>query len=67
MGIVGNNLSFIAYLLKIVGKGLKGGEEKRLHQEVKKRQLTNHIRFLGYIFPERKPLIIAIMTKKSVP
>lgn len=36
-------------VLQIVGKGLKGGEEKRLHQEVERRQLTRHIRFLGYV------------------
>ena len=36
-------------VLQIVGKGLKGGEESRLRQEVKKRRLTGHIRFIGYI------------------
>lgn len=36
-------------VLQIVGEGLKGTEEKRLHQEVEKRQLTRHIRFLGYV------------------
>lgn len=36
-------------VLRIVGKGLKGGEEKKLRQEVEKRLLTRNIRFLGYV------------------
>ncbi|OEU49491.1 MAG: hypothetical protein BA861_06985 [Desulfobacterales bacterium S3730MH5] len=36
-------------VLQIVGKGLMGGEERNLHQEVKKRELSKHIRFLGYL------------------
>ncbi len=39
----------LSVVLQIVGKGLKGGEERRLRQGVKKRRLTRHIRFLGYI------------------
>jgi glycosyltransferase involved in cell wall biosynthesis len=36
-------------VLQIVGKGLKGGEERRLREDVKKGRLTRHIRFRGYI------------------
>lgn len=36
-------------VLNIVGKGLKGGEEKRLLHEVKKRRLSKHVHFHGYI------------------
>ena len=35
-------------VLQMVGKGYKGEEERRLRQEVKKRRLARHIRFLGY-------------------
>jgi glycosyltransferase involved in cell wall biosynthesis len=41
-------------VLQIVGKGLEGGEERRLRQDVKKRRLTRHIRFLGYISYEHE-------------
>ncbi len=36
-------------ILQIVGKTFKAREEKRLHQEVEKRQLTKYVRFLGYV------------------
>jgi glycosyltransferase involved in cell wall biosynthesis len=38
----------LAVALQIVGKGFKGGEERKLRQEVKKRRLTRYVRFLGY-------------------
>ncbi len=36
-------------VLQMVGKGYKGEEERRLHQEVEKRQLSGRIRFPGYV------------------
>lgn len=63
-------------VLTIVGKGLKGGEERMLRQEVQRRQLMDHIVFVGYLshgkelfrlYRESDIFILPSLTGEGIP
>ena len=63
-------------VLQIAGKGYKGEEERKLHEEVEKRQLTGYVHFLGYVsfgprllklYRESDIFVLPSLTGEGVP
>jgi len=63
-------------VLHVVGKGYKGDEETRLHEEVRKRQLAEHVSFSGYVpfgpgllklYRESDIFVLPSLTGEGVP